>query len=430
MARSTAFIGRERQLGDLMEHWRAAEQGTGRSWWSAARPASARPASSSIWCPRSARPPRSPGAPAPVRTPHRCGPGTPSCATWAAGLRPARRRPPAAGATSSTPPATGCVSTPAWRTSCAAAATGRCWSCSTTCTGPTPTRWAPAAGGRGGSAVPPPAGRGPCGRRTRWRPTCTPAVRAGLLHGVVHLDGLPADAVSRLVDDLIGTGATAELASEVARLTGGNPFFVRELMRLLVAEDRLDAALAGRPLHVPPLLRDVLLRRVAQVSSSTRSVLDAAAVAGRRVSLAVLEQVAGAAAPPGRPTRPRPPAWSRWRTGRCASPTTSSASRSWPTSGPAPAGACTWRWPTPSAPPAVPPPRRVSRRAPARRPARGRPGRGRVRRPGGRARRAGPARSRRRRPPRRAWPRGPRHPPAPAAATSPAGPRRRPDGGR
>jgi tetratricopeptide (TPR) repeat protein len=113
---------------------------------------------------------------------------------------------------------------------------------------------------------------------------------------VVHLDGLPADGVSRLVDDLIGPGATAELASEVARLTGGNPFFVRELMRLLVAEDRLDAARAGRPLHVPPLLRDVLLRRVAQVSSSTRSVLDAAAVAGRRVSLAVLEQVAGAAA--------------------------------------------------------------------------------------------------------------------------------------
>jgi hypothetical protein len=52
----------------------------------------------------------------------------------------------------------------------------------------------------------------------------------------VHLDGLPGEAVARLVRDLIGREPTGELTAAVVRRTGGNPFFVRELLRLLVAE--------------------------------------------------------------------------------------------------------------------------------------------------------------------------------------------------
>ena len=110
---------------------------------------------------------------------------------------------------------------------------------------------------------------------------------------VVHLDGLPVDAVARLVGELIGREARPEVAAAVVRRTGGNPFFVRELMRLLVAEGGVDAVMSGGPLEVPPRVRDVLLRRVSQLSASTRSVLDAAAVAGRRTAVPVLERATG-----------------------------------------------------------------------------------------------------------------------------------------
>jgi tetratricopeptide (TPR) repeat protein len=108
---------------------------------------------------------------------------------------------------------------------------------------------------------------------------------------VVHLDGLPTGDVAHLVAELIGGAPTDQLTAAVAARTGGNPFFVRELLRLLVAEGGLDAALEGERIEVPPLVRDVLLRRAAQLSGPTRRLLDAAAVAGRRTPLRLLEAV-------------------------------------------------------------------------------------------------------------------------------------------
>jgi tetratricopeptide (TPR) repeat protein len=125
-----------------------------------------------------------------------------------------------------------------------------------------------------------------------------PAVRATLSDlasstEVVHLGGLAVDAVGRLVGELTGSEPTDELASAMARQTGGNPFFVRELLRLLVAEGGLDTALTGGRLAVPPLVRDVLLRRVALLSAPARALLDVAAVAGSRTPLLVLAEVLG-----------------------------------------------------------------------------------------------------------------------------------------
>jgi tetratricopeptide (TPR) repeat protein len=125
-----------------------------------------------------------------------------------------------------------------------------------------------------------------------------PAVRATLSDlasstEVVHLGGLGVDAVGCLVGELTGSEPTNELAEALARQTGGNPFFVRELLRLLVAEGGLDTALAGGRLTVPPLVRDVLLRRVAQLSAPARALLDVAAVAGSRAPLPVLAEVLG-----------------------------------------------------------------------------------------------------------------------------------------
>ncbi len=61
-------------------------------------------------------------------------------------------------------------------------------------------------------------------------------------------------------------------------LTGGNPFYVTEVLQSGMGE-------------VPPSARDAVLARVARLGSSTREVLDDAALIGARIELRLLEQV-------------------------------------------------------------------------------------------------------------------------------------------
>jgi DNA-binding CsgD family transcriptional regulator/tetratricopeptide (TPR) repeat protein len=67
-------------------------------------------------------------------------------------------------------------------------------------------------------------------------------------------------------------------AGELYRVTGGNPFYVREMME------------AGWP-TVPPTVRDVVAARLARLSPSTRRAVEAAAVIGARVDLPLLSSV-------------------------------------------------------------------------------------------------------------------------------------------
>ena len=77
-------------------------------------------------------------------------------------------------------------------------------------------------------------------------------------------------------------GATAASGTELYRLTGGNPFFVSEVLR-------------GGLGAIPPSARDAVLARVAGLSDSARAAAEAAALLGGRVDLALLAAVAGAA---------------------------------------------------------------------------------------------------------------------------------------
>jgi DNA-binding CsgD family transcriptional regulator len=67
-------------------------------------------------------------------------------------------------------------------------------------------------------------------------------------------------------------------AAELYRLTGGNPFYVTELIR-----DGLD--------EVPASARDALLARAARLTGAAHAALDVAALTGNRVELALLETV-------------------------------------------------------------------------------------------------------------------------------------------
>lgn len=73
--------------------------------------------------------------------------------------------------------------------------------------------------------------------------------------------------------------------------TGGNPFYIKELLTLIRSEQ--PAALETPPsvsdFAVPDSLRDVIGRRVARLPEETRSILEVAAVIGREFDAAVLE---------------------------------------------------------------------------------------------------------------------------------------------
>src|SRR5215472_13683806 len=99
---------------------------------------------------------------------------------------------------------------------------------------------------------------------------------------VLPLAGLPAGAVARLVADVLGEQAAGEVAADVHRRTGGNPFFVQQVSWLLKAGQE----------GIPPGVREALAERFAGLPAACAAALSAAAVIGRRFRT---ELVAGAA---------------------------------------------------------------------------------------------------------------------------------------
>ena len=119
----------------------------------------------------------------------------------------------------------------------------------------------------------------------------------------VRIGGLDERAIAALLQAAAGH-ALDERAAEYARRlraeTGGNPFFIRELLAHLVesgtfyrAGERWTTDLAAAELDVPEGLRQVIRQRVARLSEPARGALAVAAVAGPRFSLALLEAVLG-----------------------------------------------------------------------------------------------------------------------------------------
>ncbi len=111
----------------------------------------------------------------------------------------------------------------------------------------------------------------------------------------VHVTALePAD-VAALIERLTAEPPRDGVVSAMMRRTGGNPFFTTELIRLIRSEHRRQPLTAGavQARDVPGGLSDVLLRRVGRLPDNTQSLLTVAAVAGRELRPALLEQLTG-----------------------------------------------------------------------------------------------------------------------------------------
>jgi len=108
---------------------------------------------------------------------------------------------------------------------------------------------------------------------------------------LVPLGGLTRDEVAEFMAHEAGGEVPAGVVEVVWARAAGNPFFVGELTRLLVAERRLteEAATAA----VPWAVRQVVERRLARLPNETRHLLTVAAVAGLDFDLRVAAAAAG-----------------------------------------------------------------------------------------------------------------------------------------
>jgi class 3 adenylate cyclase/tetratricopeptide (TPR) repeat protein len=116
------------------------------------------------------------------------------------------------------------------------------------------------------------------------------------------------EAIHQLLDDLLGDDATLRKLAELIReRTGGNPFFIEEVVQSLVdhgilvrragqagARARLQITQPITEIQIPPTVHAVLAARIDRLPEPHKQVLQAAAVIGKEFAEPVLRGVVGA----------------------------------------------------------------------------------------------------------------------------------------
>jgi DNA-binding winged helix-turn-helix (wHTH) protein len=110
----------------------------------------------------------------------------------------------------------------------------------------------------------------------------------------IELEGLDEGEVGALLASATGS-APPELVRALRERTDGNPFFLRETMRLLAAGGSIDpaASQASWSAQIPPAVRDVVRARLAPLGDSATELLHLAATAGRDFPISLVAQAAG-----------------------------------------------------------------------------------------------------------------------------------------
>jgi DNA-binding SARP family transcriptional activator/tetratricopeptide (TPR) repeat protein len=113
-----------------------------------------------------------------------------------------------------------------------------------------------------------------------------PVTRTLALAGLEEVD------VARFIELAAPGASAADLGPAVKAETEGNPLFVGEIVRLLAAEGRLDEP-AAAPLAIPQSVREVIGRRLRHLSGECNRLLTLASVLGREFDLDALAGVSG-----------------------------------------------------------------------------------------------------------------------------------------
>ncbi|MFI0928473.1 BTAD domain-containing putative transcriptional regulator [Streptomyces sp. NPDC021012] len=116
------------------------------------------------------------------------------------------------------------------------------------------------------------------------------AAPAGTGPARIELRGLGPRDTRALASALVGGEVSPRTAEGLCARSGGNPFFLREMIRLLAGEQR-TAPSPGPPVAAP--VRQVVLQRLARLPEPAAELLAVAAVAGRHFDVEVVADVAG-----------------------------------------------------------------------------------------------------------------------------------------
>ncbi|WP_204045656.1 ATP-binding protein [Acrocarpospora phusangensis] len=112
-------------------------------------------------------------------------------------------------------------------------------------------------------------------------------------HRRIQLGPLSLTDVAELIRRETGHEPGADIARNIHVRTAGNPFFVRELSRLLSDRGALGDGDATARAGVPSTVRDVVRDRMAGLDDRARHLLRVAALIGRDVDLGLLARAAG-----------------------------------------------------------------------------------------------------------------------------------------
>ncbi|MCU1453453.1 MAG: hypothetical protein JWN46_1599 [Acidimicrobiales bacterium] len=125
----------------------------------------------------------------------------------------------------------------------------------------------------------------------RWAP---PPGRHNTL--VLHVDPLGRKAAGILLEALMGCAPSDEVADALVERSGGNPFFLEELVSLLEGRDGASAGLGSgdglRFAELPDTLRGLVAARLDDLDADSKGVLQDAAVIGRHASVSGLREMA------------------------------------------------------------------------------------------------------------------------------------------
>ncbi len=102
----------------------------------------------------------------------------------------------------------------------------------------------------------------------------------------ISLSGLDREAIARYVELSTGERPADDLLGEIHEQTGGNPFFVGEVVRLIATEGASGARRGGR--GIPHGVREAVSRRIARLPDGATEALEAAAVVGREFEVDLL----------------------------------------------------------------------------------------------------------------------------------------------
>jgi class 3 adenylate cyclase/tetratricopeptide (TPR) repeat protein len=123
------------------------------------------------------------------------------------------------------------------------------------------------------------------------------ALADGARHAVVALEGLDHAATADLAKEILGArDLPVALLERLPASTGGNPLFVREMVRMLVDDDVLRAESDGSwelrvapdAIDVPPTIQSLLSARLDRLTTDEQIVLERAAVWGTEVPVGAL----------------------------------------------------------------------------------------------------------------------------------------------